>query len=288
MSVIEEKLISCIDKGSLPQTILFYGPSLAAIDTLVFSVAMKLIRPHRFFENENFAELCALGKFPDFINVVKGDSGTIKIDDIRNVDTAIQYAMPYESENRIVYFKDASVILPQAQNALLKKIEEPPERTFFFFAVNKRNSLLPTVLSRSVPIFVPEANLEADFSELFSCFPFLADLAAEFGKENFSAEKNKFTVSYSDVDLVRITNISKLWSEIIQADQYETFFASLTSEKAEHLKRMLIKMRLALLAFCIKEKNPEIAKKITVFLHNQQYFSPDASVFYNLIGDQIG
>ncbi len=42
----------------------------------------------------------------------------------------------------------ADLMNPQAQNALLKMLEEPPERTFFILAVEQAAPLLPTILSR--------------------------------------------------------------------------------------------------------------------------------------------
>ncbi len=282
ISAISEKLISCIKKNSLPQTILFHSPALSNIDALVLSLAPKLIKPKRFLDNEKFASLCSAGQFPDFINVVKGATGTIKIEEIHAVEDAIQYA-PFESENRIVYFRDAAAMTVQSQNALLKKIEEPPQRTFFFLAVNKRNSILPTVLSRSVPIFVPGANTEAGFSELFDRFPFLADLVSELGSDIFTAEKNRLAYFCSSLDFNSITNINKIYAEITDTDLLsKELLGSVPADKAEYLKKMIIKMRLAIVAFCVMEKNPETARRITVFLSNQQYFSPDASVFFTI------
>ena len=282
ISAISEKLISCLESDSLPQTILFHSPALSNIDTLVFSFAKKLIKPRRNIDDEKFVSLCSTGQFPDFINVVKGSSGSIKIEDVHTVEDALQYA-PFESENRIVYFRDAAAMTIQSQNALLKKIEEPPQRTFFFLAVNKRNSILTTVLSRSVPIFVPNANTEAGFSEIFEYFPFLTDLASELGDEIFSAEKNRLSYFCSDLDFNSITNINKIYAEITDNDLLaKDLLGTVSTEKADYLKKMLVRMRLAIVAFCVREKNPGIAQKITVFLSNQQYFSPDASILFTI------
>ena len=281
ISAISEKLIGCFERNSLPQTILFHSPAISNIDALIFSFAKKLMKPRREIDDEKFVSLCSAGQFSDFINVVKGSTGSIKVDDIHLVEDALKYA-PFESENRIVYFKDASAMTEQSQNALLKKIEEPPERTFFFLAVNKRNSLLPTILSRSVSIFVPAANTEAGFSELFDYFPFLADLASDFGGEIFSAEKNRLEHFCSEINFKSVTCINRLYEEITDNTANQTFFSSFPSEKADYLKKMMIRMRLAIVAFFVREKNPEITRKITGFLSNQQYFSPDASIFFML------
>ena len=281
ISQIAMKLISCAENKTLPQTILFYSSSLQNIDSLIFSFAKKLINPKRVIEDQRFKDICLTGQFPDFINVEKGLSGTVKIDDIHYVESLIQYA-PYESENRIVYFRDAAAMTEQSQNAILKKIEEPPKRTFFFLAVNKRNSLLPTILSRSVSIFVPGANTESDFSELLDCFPFLSDLVSDLGEDLFVSEKNKFTMFCSDINFDSLINIKKIYNEISDYSAFDSLLSSVAAEKSKYLKQMIVRMRLAFIAFCVREKNPEVAEKITKFLVNQQYFSIDASLFCSI------
>lgn len=55
---------------------------------------------------------------------------------------------PYSSKGRAVVLEDASVITVEAQNALLKTLEEPPEEAMLLLGANSDADLLPTVLSR--------------------------------------------------------------------------------------------------------------------------------------------
>lgn len=50
---------------------------------------------------------------------------------------------------RIVWIEEANLLTIPAQNALLKMLEEPPERTDFYLTCATKSSLLPTILSRS-------------------------------------------------------------------------------------------------------------------------------------------
>ena len=93
----------------------------------------------------------ALGKnHPDIIMVNHEKPGTISIDEIRDQlihDVAIK---PYCSPHKIYIVPDAEMMTVQAQNALLKTIEEPPEYAVILLLTSNIDSLLPTIRSRCV------------------------------------------------------------------------------------------------------------------------------------------
>jgi DNA polymerase-3 subunit delta' len=87
---------------------------------------------------------------PDIIRITHEKPATIGVDDIRqqiNNDIAIK---PYSSPRKIYIINEGEKMTPQAQNALLKTLEEPPEYAVIILLVNNIHSLLPTVLSRCV------------------------------------------------------------------------------------------------------------------------------------------
>lgn len=55
---------------------------------------------------------------------------------------------PYQLKGKVVVLEDASVLTLEAQNALLKTLEEPPEGTLLILGAPSEDKLLPTVLSR--------------------------------------------------------------------------------------------------------------------------------------------
>ena len=93
----------------------------------------------------------ALGKnHPDIIMVNHEKSGTISIDEIREQvihDVAVK---PYCSPHKIYIIPDAEMMTVQAQNALLKTIEEPPEYAVIMLLTENAETLLPTIRSRCV------------------------------------------------------------------------------------------------------------------------------------------
>lgn len=87
---------------------------------------------------------------PDIIYVSHEKPNTISVDDIRaqvNNDVAIK---PYSSRYKVYIINEAEKMTPQAQNAILKTLEEPPEYAVILLLVSNVNSLLPTILSRCV------------------------------------------------------------------------------------------------------------------------------------------
>ena len=93
----------------------------------------------------------AMGKnHPDIIMVSHEKPGTITIDEIRDQVINDIDIRPYYSPYKIYIIADADLMTPQAQNALLKTIEEPPEYAVILLLTNNIGGLLPTIQSRCV------------------------------------------------------------------------------------------------------------------------------------------
>lgn len=91
------------------------------------------------------------GNHTDII-YVKSENGraTIGVDDIREQIGKIVEIKPYKYDYKIFIIDKADTMTVQAQNALLKTIEEPPSYAVFILLSENHNSFLPTVLSRCV------------------------------------------------------------------------------------------------------------------------------------------
>ena len=87
---------------------------------------------------------------PDIIRITHEKPNTISVDDIRaqiNNDVAIK---PYSSPYKVYIMNEAEKMTVQAQNAILKTLEEPPEYAVIILLTTNVNALLPTILSRCV------------------------------------------------------------------------------------------------------------------------------------------
>ena len=107
-----------------------------------------------------------LGIHPDVITVAPGlDSQGRKrremtVDQVRAV-AATAAVMPNEGRRKAYVIEDADTMNTQAQNALLKLLEEPPESAAFILEAANASLLLPTVRSRCEMI---RANADAEAS----------------------------------------------------------------------------------------------------------------------------
>lgn len=73
---------------------------------------------------------------------------TIGIEDVRNFQKQLMLK-PIKSTDKAAIVKNIHNITIEAQNALLKTLEEPPNHTYIFLTAETGNTLLPTILSRT-------------------------------------------------------------------------------------------------------------------------------------------
>lgn len=72
--------------------------------------------------------------------------GLIRIDQVRDVLNAVRFKV--ESGRRVVIVEAAERFMPQAANAFLKTLEEPPAGSIIILLTSRVSDLLPTILSR--------------------------------------------------------------------------------------------------------------------------------------------
>lgn len=90
------------------------------------------------------------GNHPDIIEVTHEKPNSIGVDDIRvQVNEDIQ-VKPYNGKYKIYIIPEADLMTVQAQNALLKTIEEPPAYAVILLLTENADKLLPTICSRCV------------------------------------------------------------------------------------------------------------------------------------------
>lgn len=87
---------------------------------------------------------------PDVIYVKPTKKKSIGIEDIRKQIGETIDLKPYKYEYKIYIIDQADILTEQAQNALLKTIEEPPEYAMIILLSKNINAFLPTILSRCV------------------------------------------------------------------------------------------------------------------------------------------
>lgn len=87
---------------------------------------------------------------PDIIYVTHEKPNTISVDDIREQVNATVAIKPYACKRKIYIISESEKMNDNAQNALLKTLEEPPAYVVIILLTDNINSLLPTIQSRCV------------------------------------------------------------------------------------------------------------------------------------------
>jgi len=82
-----------------------------------------------------------------FDNSVKQNMQSIGIEDVKQMQKKV-FLKPLKSTNKVVVLEDAQLLTTEAQNALLKVLEEPPANTFIILTADTKEGLLPTIISR--------------------------------------------------------------------------------------------------------------------------------------------
>ena len=90
------------------------------------------------------------GNQPDIITVKHEKPASISVDDVREQVNGDIMIKPYSSPYKVYIIPEADLMTVQAQNAILKTIEEPPEYAVIFLLTENADSLLPTIRSRCV------------------------------------------------------------------------------------------------------------------------------------------
>ena len=124
---------------------------------------------------------------PDIIYVSHDKPNVISVDDIRqqlNNDIVIK---PYNSKYKIYIVDEAEKMNVQAQNALLKTIEEPPTYGIILLLTTNADSFLPTILSRCITLNLKTVNEDLIKSYLMKKYQipdYQADVCAAFAQGN--------------------------------------------------------------------------------------------------------
>ncbi|MDE7283662.1 MAG: DNA polymerase III subunit delta [Lachnospiraceae bacterium] len=165
------------------------------------------------------------GNQPDIIYISHEKPNTISVEDIRtqiNNDIVIK---PYSSPRKVYIMNEGEKMTAQAQNALLKTLEEPPEYAVILILTTNVEAMLPTVLSRCVVLNmkpVPDKKLKEFLMKELEVPDYKADICVAFargnlGKAKMLASSEEFEkVKEEAITLVKYINDMEI-SEIVKA-----------------------------------------------------------------------
>ena len=123
-----------VDKGTLSHAHLIVGPDGIGKSILARKFALKI-----------------LGKEidKDYIDIIhyRAKKASFGVDDVRGIIEEIM-KRPYEGDKKVVIIHEGNKLTVQAQNALLKTIEEPPKGVYIILLTDSIELMLDTIKSR--------------------------------------------------------------------------------------------------------------------------------------------
>ncbi len=142
---------------SPPHALLLIGPSGTGKASLAVNIA------------ENILELegTSLSDYAYSMHIKPEDGKAISIDSVRELEKFLSLKVPRNNTyNRAIVIEDADMMTHEAQNALLKTLEEPPQKTIVILTASHLESLLPTIISRVQAISVQKP-IKSDLNDLY-------------------------------------------------------------------------------------------------------------------------
>lgn len=147
---LKSRLSRLVDAGRFPHALLLEGPVGSGRRMLAEQIARAAVCRCEEASRRPCGTCAACRKehHPD-VTYAGSEEGLLRVDDIRSLREEA-FILPNESAYRVMILADAHLMTPQAQNALLKILEEPPSQVLFILTCDSRAQLLETIRSRCV------------------------------------------------------------------------------------------------------------------------------------------
>ena len=222
---IKEHFRNAVQTGKVSHAYILSGEAGMGRKSLANAFALSLLCEKGMAEPCMQCHACKQvlsGNHPDLIYVTHEKPASIGVDDIREQLNDTIQVRPYSSYYKIYIVDEAEKMTVQAQNALLKTIEEPPAYAVILLLTTNQDSFLPTILSRCVQLklkplkdTVVKEYLVQSLGEDES----QADIYAAFARGNLGkaihlAQSEEFGVMYKEMlrllKHIKDTDISEL------------------------------------------------------------------------------
>lgn len=171
------------------------------------------------------------GNHPDIIYVTHEKPASIGVDDVRRQINDTVQVKPYSSSYKLYIVDEAQKMTVQAQNALLKTIEEPPAYAVILLLTTNSEAFLPTILSRCVKMSLKplsDGQVRAYLTDQLNVTPSQAEVFTAFARGNLGkaislSQSEEFQQFYEELikllarlkkaDLTELLEDVKRWKE---------------------------------------------------------------------------
>lgn len=143
----ESYLLNAIQNKRLSHTYMFEGDTLETLRRYSTFFALNI-----FGDTPRNQSLLEEGNHPDFY-YLRTDENSIKKEEVSQL-MHVMNNKPTESEYKVYIIEAFDKLTPQAENSLLKFLEEPPEKTIAILLTIDKSNILPTIHSRAQHVHI--------------------------------------------------------------------------------------------------------------------------------------
>ncbi len=217
---VREHLENAIRLNKISHAYIINGERNAGKEFIAKTFAMALQCEKRSVSDPQETEPCgechscrqaASGNHPDIIRLTHEKPNTIGVDDIRSQINNDIIIKPYSGSKKIYIINEGEKMTVQAQNALLKTLEEPPEYAVILILTANVGALLPTIQSRCVILNMKPARddqIRKYLMETMEIPDYKADICVAFARGNLG--KARLLAKSEEFDKVKEEAITLL------------------------------------------------------------------------------
>jgi DNA polymerase-3 subunit gamma/tau len=156
---VRDSLTRTVASGKIPHAFLFSGPKGTG-KTSAARIIAKILNCESKVKPCNRCLQCTSINKGSNIDVIELDAASHRgIEDVRLLRDAVKLA-PAKAKNKVYIIDEVHMLTPEAANALLKTLEEPPEHVTFILATTNPEKLIDTIRSRTTNINFTKASAE--------------------------------------------------------------------------------------------------------------------------------
>ena len=209
-------------KDKLPKVLMLSGSKGVGKSTLINHLLFSIFDERNYnktkyalSDSSSLYKKLESGIFQNILHLKGSDFKSLKVDDIRNLKSIILQSSMINKE-RFIILDDIELFNKNSLNALLKVIEEPNKRNYFFLINSKTKPILDTIKSRSleVKIILNENERIKTIKELIKFHNIEVILDPESSKltpGNFL----KFNYAFNEYDISQTNNFTDNLSKLL-------------------------------------------------------------------------